>query len=190
MPPAWPIIVISLLLVTLAASGSLFLKTSTNYRMFFAKDNPQLLALESLENTYGKNDNVLILIVPEDRDFASEQALTAVAWLTDHAWQTPHSTRVDSIANFQHTTADGDDLFVRSPCGSTETGQRGRTIPNPRSGAGRTEACGQSRGPGWRRERRQRHRGASRRGRIGQNPGDRPVRGQPCHRGGKEISWH
>ena len=110
----WPIIVISLLLVSLAASGSLFLKTSTNYRMFFAKDNPQLLALESLENTYGKNDNVLILIVPEDRDFASEQALTAVAWLTDHAWQTPHSTRVDSIANFQHTTADGDDLFVRS----------------------------------------------------------------------------
>ena len=32
--------------------------------------------------------------------------------LTEHAWQTPYSTRVDSVANFQHTTAHGDDLRV------------------------------------------------------------------------------
>ncbi len=34
-------------------------------------------------------------------------------WLTDAAWQTPWTRRVDSLANFQHTTADGDDLYVR-----------------------------------------------------------------------------
>ncbi len=109
----WPIIIISLILVVLAASGSAFLQTSTSYRMFFDEDNPQLLAFEALENTYGKNDNVVFLVVPENHDFTSEQALAAVVWLTDHAWQTPYSTRVDSIANFQHTTADGDDLLVR-----------------------------------------------------------------------------
>jgi len=118
----WPVIVISLILVALAASGSLFLKFSTNYRMFFSKDNPQLLALESMENTYGKNDNVLFMIVPDDRDATSAQALEAGVWLTEHAWQTPYSTRVDSIANFPYTTADGDDLSVRELVDPTKLG--------------------------------------------------------------------
>ena len=108
----WPIVAAALILVAVAAGGVLFLEFSTNYRVFFAKDNPELLALESIENNYSKNDNVLLLIDPEDRDATSERALAATVWLTEHAWQTPYSTRVDSIANFQHTTADGDDLLV------------------------------------------------------------------------------
>ena len=109
----WPIIGVTLILVAAAASGSLLLKTSTNYRMFFSEDNPQLKAFELLENTYGKNDNILFMVAPAGRDFASEQALAATVWLTERAWQIPYSRRVDSITNFQHTTADGDDLFVR-----------------------------------------------------------------------------
>ena len=110
----WPIIALALILTAAAAGGALFLKFSTDYRMLFTEDNPQFLAFESLENTYGKSDNVLFMAVPEDGDATSEQALAAAVWLTENAWQTPYSTRVDSIANFQHTTADGDDLFVRA----------------------------------------------------------------------------
>jgi len=109
----WPIITVTLILVAVSASGILFLTFSSNYRMFFSKDNPQLLAFESLENTYEKSDNVLFIIVPEEGDATSEQALEAAVWLTERAWHTPYSTRVDSIANFQHTTAQGDDLVVR-----------------------------------------------------------------------------
>ena len=109
----WPIIALTLILVAVAAGGSLFLEFSANYRMFFSQDNPELLAFEALENTYGKNDNVVVMVVPDDGDATSEQALAATVWLTERAWQTPYSTRVDSIANFQHTTADGDDLSVR-----------------------------------------------------------------------------
>ena len=108
----WPVIVATLVLVTVAGGGGLFLKTSTDYRMFFNKDNPELLAFESLENTYEKSDNILFMIVPDNRDATSEQALTATVWLVERAWQTPYSTRVDSIANFPHTVADGDDLSV------------------------------------------------------------------------------
>ena len=50
----WPIIATSLILVALSAGGALFLQFSTNYRIFFSQDNPQLLALEALENTYGR----------------------------------------------------------------------------------------------------------------------------------------
>jgi len=32
--------------------------------------------------------------------------------LTQQAWQTPYSTRVDSVTNFQHTAAENDDLVV------------------------------------------------------------------------------
>ena len=109
----WPIIAATLILVAIAASGGRFLEFSSNYRVFFSEDNPQLLAFEALENTYTRNDNVLFAVVPDDRDATSARALEAVAWLTERAWQTPYSTRVDSLANFQHTTADGDDLVVR-----------------------------------------------------------------------------
>ena len=125
----WPILAATLILVAAAASGGLLLEFSTNYRLFFSRDNPQLLALESLEATYGKNDNVLFLIVPEDGDATSESALAAAVWLTDRAWRTPYSTRVDSIANFQHTTADGDDLSVRDlvdPARVGDAGERAR----------------------------------------------------------------
>ncbi len=118
----WPVIAATLIVVVIAASGGMFLKLSTDYRIFFSEDNPELLALESLENTYGKNDNILFMIVPADGDATSERALAVAVWLTERAWQTPYSTRVDSIANFQHTTADEDDLLVRNLVSSTTPG--------------------------------------------------------------------
>ena len=109
----WIVIVTSVLVVAVATMGVTQLEFSANYRIFFDEDNPQLLGLEALENTYGKNENVVFLIVPDDGDATSEDALTAAAWLTKAAWNTPFSRRVDSLANFQYTTADGDDLYVR-----------------------------------------------------------------------------
>ena len=110
----WPIILGTLFFVAVASAGIARLEFSANYRIFFDEDNPQLLALEELENTYGKNDNVAFLIVPDDGDATSQKALSAAVWLTNRAWKTPYSRRVDSLANFQHTTADGDDLYVRN----------------------------------------------------------------------------
>ena len=110
----WRIILATLFLVAVASSGIMRLGLSGDYRIFFDEDNPQLLALEALEDTYGKNENVVFLIVPDDGDATSETALAAAVWLTEAAWHTPYSRRVDSLTNFQHTTADGDDLYVRN----------------------------------------------------------------------------
>ena len=109
----WWVILGTLAWVAAASGGIALLDFSADYRIFFDEDNPQLLALEEQENTYGKNDNVVFLIVPDDGDATSQAALSAAVWLTEAAWQTPYSRRVDSLANFQHTTADGDDLYVR-----------------------------------------------------------------------------
>ena len=109
----WLVILATLVGVAVASSGIARLEFSGSYRLFFDEDNPQLIALEELENTYGKSENVVFLVVPDDGDATSEEALSATVWLTERAWMTPWSRRVDSLANFQYTTADGDDLFVR-----------------------------------------------------------------------------
>jgi len=108
----WLVILLSVLLVMAMGYGTLFLTFTNDYRVFFSKENPQLLAFENLQDTYSKNDNVMMVLVPEDGEIFTEKTLKAVIWLTDQAWQTPFSTRVDSISNYQHTYAEGDDLIV------------------------------------------------------------------------------
>ena len=109
----WYLILGTLLVVVLLSCGIFSLDFSANYRIFFDDDNPELLALEQLENTYGKSENIAFLIVPDDNNATSEDALTATVWLTDQAWRMPYSRRVDSLANFQYTTSEADDLYVR-----------------------------------------------------------------------------
>jgi len=108
----WLVIVVSLLLVGLLASGAKNLSMTTNYRVFFSEDNPQRLAFEALENTYAKNDNIMFVLAPKDGNVFTRRNLRAVFELTERAWQIPYSSRVDSLSNFQHTRAEGDDLIV------------------------------------------------------------------------------
>lgn len=108
----WWIIFVSLIMVGLAGSGVQYLAFTNNYRIFFSEDNPELLAFEALENTYAKNDNVLIVLEPADGNVFTRHMLAVVENLTERAWQTPYSNRVDSITNFQYTEAEGDDLIV------------------------------------------------------------------------------
>ena len=108
----WVIIVTSIILIMLAANGCRFLSFTTNYRVFFSKDNPQLMAFNELEKTYTKNDNVMFVITPSNGNVFTKNTLAAVEELTKEAWQTPFSIRVDSLTNFQHTEAKQDDLIV------------------------------------------------------------------------------
>ena len=109
----WAIILTTLFLVFAAVSGARFLGFSTDYRVFFSKDNPQLLAFETLQNTYTKNDNVLFAVEPKDGKVFSRQTLAAIEDITQAAWKIPHSIRVDSVTNFQYTWSEEDDLVVQ-----------------------------------------------------------------------------
>ncbi len=109
----WPALVVSLFAVLAAASGGRNLTFSSDYREFFGETNPQLEAFDALQNIYTKNDNILIVVAPDDGDVFTPQTLAAVEELVDAAWQIPFTIRVDGVTNFQHTEADGDDLVVR-----------------------------------------------------------------------------
>jgi len=105
-------VILSILMVMSMGFGAQFLTFTNDYRIFFGEDNPQLLAFENLQDTYSKNDNVMLLLVPEDGKVFTNRTLEAVAWLTERAWETPHSSRVESLTNYQHTSAVEDDLLV------------------------------------------------------------------------------
>lgn len=108
----WLVLITMLTGAVVLASGARFLAFSTDYRVYFGKDNPQLAAFDAVEKIYSKNDNILFSVTPEDGDVFTAETLTAVQELTEAGWQLPFATRVDSITNFQHTEADEDDLIV------------------------------------------------------------------------------
>ena len=108
----WRMLLFALILVFSAASGGRFIEFSNDYRVFFSEDNPELLAFEAMQDVYTKTDNVLFVIEPKDGNVFTHETLGLIEKLTEASWQVPYSSRVDSITNFQHTIAEGDDLRV------------------------------------------------------------------------------
>lgn len=94
------------------AYGAQKLYFDGDYKVFFGDDNPQMLAFESMQNVYTKSDNLAIVITPKSGNVFDQQTLQQIYEMTEEAWNTPYSLRVDSITNFQHTQADFDDLLV------------------------------------------------------------------------------
>lgn len=108
----WGVVVLTLVWVIAAAMGGRLLSFSNDYRVFFNADNPQLLAFDALQNSYTKSDNLLFVLTSKEGTLFTPEALAVVEELTDAAWQTPYSSRVDSITNFQNTYGRDDDLVV------------------------------------------------------------------------------
>lgn len=108
----WAIIVLTLLAAVGIASGASRLGFSTDYRVFFSKQNPQLVAFEELQDVYTKDDNILFVLKPAEGSVFTKDTLRAVKTFTDEGWKIPYATRVDSLTNFQHSYANGDDLTV------------------------------------------------------------------------------
>lgn len=108
----YAVVLLTLVWVVLAASGGRLLQLTTDYRIYFGKENPQLKAFDKMQETYNKNDNVFFIIAPANGDVFTPENLGMVQKLTKAAWQIPFSTRVDSITNYQHTYAEEDDLVV------------------------------------------------------------------------------
>jgi len=108
----WWLIVSALLLTLISAAGGRLLELNNDSRIFFSRENPQLQALEALENTYSRIDNVVFILSPKDGNVFTKKTLAAVEELTETLWTMPYSSRVDSITNFQHTRAEEDELVV------------------------------------------------------------------------------
>jgi len=110
----WWVTVFSLSLIALLAMGAKRLSFSIDYEYFFDKGNPELNAYEGLKSQYTDTDNLVFVVEPKTGNVFNRDVLTVVEKITELAWQLPYANRVDSITNFQHTYAEGDDLIVES----------------------------------------------------------------------------
>ena len=103
------------------ATGGARLTVDNNYRALFSDDDPRLMAFDALQSTFTQSNSVLIAIAPRTGTVFSREALGVVEELTEAAWQTPHSLRVDSLTNYIHSRADGDNLIVEPLVADTRT---------------------------------------------------------------------
>ncbi|CAM2010744.1 efflux RND transporter permease subunit [Acanthopleuribacter pedis] len=108
----FPILVFGVIGVVLLATNATALVINDDYRYFFNDDDPQLLAYNDLQDTYNKNDTILFVVAPKQGGVFEPDTLAAIEALTEAAWQIPFATRVDSMTNYQHTEAEGDELIV------------------------------------------------------------------------------
>ncbi|MFA0629849.1 RND family transporter [Vibrio sp. 10N.222.49.A3] len=99
-------------IIILSALGAKNLYFRGDYNIFFEGTNKQLMAFDEIQTTFAKTDNLAIVVAPEDGNVFTPETLTLIQNLTVDAWQIPYSSRVDSLANYQHTEAVEDDLLV------------------------------------------------------------------------------
>jgi len=108
----WVVIALATLIMLAVTGGVRFVGVTNDYRSLFDEGNPQLAAFDALEATYTETNTALVAIAPLEGSVFTREALGAVEELTEAAWRAPYSTRVDSLTNYNHSEAFGDDLVV------------------------------------------------------------------------------
>ena len=111
----WLVVALATVLMLAVTAGARFITVTSDYLVLFRDDNPQLLAFQALENTYSATDRALIAVAPREGSVFTREALGAIVELTDAAWEAPYSSRVDSLTNYSHSEALGEDDLVVAP---------------------------------------------------------------------------
>ena len=108
----WLVAALAVLVMVVMTAGVRFISVTNDYRIMLGEDNPQLAAFDALENTYSVSNKALIAVAPQEGSVFTREALGAIEELTETAWRAPYSNRVDSLSNYSHSEASGDDLIV------------------------------------------------------------------------------
>ena len=108
----WLVLASSIAVMLALTAGLQFLDISNDWRDMLDEDNPQLVAFDALEDTYTATNAAVIAVAPKGGSVFTREALGAIEELTEAAWEVPHSSRVDSLVNYNHSEAVEDDLNV------------------------------------------------------------------------------
>ena len=105
------ILLISLMLIVFTVLGLGRLTADFTHAGYFYKNDTWLVEFDKFEKTFG-NDDSIIIAVKNDEGLFNKASIELLHHLTDEMWQLPDIIRVDSITNYQHIYADGDDINV------------------------------------------------------------------------------
>jgi predicted RND superfamily exporter protein len=110
----WLTLLLGILFIGATGYGAQNLYFRGDYKIFFEDKNEQLMAFEQMQRVFNKTSSASIIIAPHSGDVFDKASLELIRDITEGAWQTPYSSRVDSISNYQHTSAQEDDLLVEA----------------------------------------------------------------------------
>ena len=117
----WVLMTVGLVAFSIARIDQIW-SPNPDARIFFAAENPDRIALDRFpdrialdrfEDTFNKNDNLMIVVEAKDGEVFTPRILAAIGEITEKSWFLPFVRRVDSVTNFQHTYAEGDEMIVR-----------------------------------------------------------------------------
>ncbi len=108
-----------------AGAGLVGMRFANDYRVFFDARDPERIAQEQLEATFVAGDSVNLVISREGGSLFNPRDLALIAELNEEMVRLPHVRRVDSLASYQTSRADGDALVVAPllPAGKISTAQ-------------------------------------------------------------------
>lgn len=105
-------LVTTVLVAILLASGIQKLTVTTDLRVYFSPDNPQLAALVELEEKYRRNDSIFFLVHAAESIY-DPGCLKLIYQLTEAGWQLPFAYRSTSLSNYQYSRSNGDTLVAQ-----------------------------------------------------------------------------
>ena len=109
----WLWVVMAFALLAGSFAGMANLKFDPSARQFFAAENPDRIALDEFEAAFAKDENLIFALVPKGGDVFTPDMLALQGRLTECLWRLPYVRRINSLTNFQHTYAIGDEMIVR-----------------------------------------------------------------------------
>ncbi len=118
----WLTMLTGLLLTLAAGSGLTQLGFTTDYRVYFGEENPELAAFEAMENDFVRSEAVLIGVEPLDGQVFTVDTLRALQTLTDEGWKLPYARAAYSLTNVYEAHAEDDDIMAEPmlPAGPLE----------------------------------------------------------------------
>ncbi|MDE0096138.1 MAG: MMPL family transporter [Gammaproteobacteria bacterium] len=108
----WVTVALASVLMIAMTAGVRYINVTNDYRILFGEHNPELAEYEALEEIYAESNRALIAVAPAQGTVFTRETLGAIEELTEAAWRAPYASRVDSLTNYSHSEAEGDDLIV------------------------------------------------------------------------------
>ncbi|MEX2479480.1 MAG: MMPL family transporter, partial [Gammaproteobacteria bacterium] len=94
--------------------GLLRLEFKINPVQPFDGDAPGVREYAAMKRTFGSDQSLVFQITPEHGAVFTNDSLNVISAVTGRAWSIPYASRVLSIANFPHVSAEGDSISVQS----------------------------------------------------------------------------
>ncbi len=114
----WILCIASLAITALLAAGLPRLGFNTSWKIFFAPDNPYLIAFEDLADKFSHYDNLMFFVEIEGADLYTQKNIEALRQLTEQAIDLPYALQVHSLVNYAYMESRDEELIVQELIGS------------------------------------------------------------------------